>query len=102
MRRVLFGMFLASLACLTGCGRSAGRLEPGDTVMPILEGGSKWTAGTPTELSVRLQAQAADGAAAKPLDFSTVPADVNPVARITFYENDQALPPKEVVLAHRC
>ncbi len=51
---------------------------------------------------MRLQAQAADGAAAKPLDFSTVPADVNPVARITFYENDQALPPKEVVLAHRC
>jgi hypothetical protein len=83
-------------------GRQSGGPRAGDTVMPQLERPIVWTAGTPGELGIRLYAMGADDRTARLLDFGAIPPQANPLAQITFYEDDRPLGSLEAALSHRC
>jgi hypothetical protein len=90
------------LAGLYSFNQQNGRPRAGETVMPHLDGAMSWQAGAQAELGVRLCAKADDGKAARLLDFSALPLNLNPVANIVFYRDDQELSSLQVALSHRC
>jgi hypothetical protein len=83
-------------------GRQGGGPQAGDTVMPQLERPVLWTAGASGEVDIRLYAKGENDRTARLLDFGAIPLQVNPLAQITFYEDDQPLGSLEVALSHRC
>jgi hypothetical protein len=105
MRRTLLTLATAGVALLTGltaCNWRGGPPREGEHVTPHLDDGLSWTAGRPGQIAVRLVAHGKDGSGPRPLGFGGLPADAHPVARVTFYKGEQAQPPVEVTLDHRC
>jgi hypothetical protein len=90
------------LAAFYSFNQQDGRPHAGETVMPYLDVPLCWQGGSSAELGVRLCAKAEDGKAARLLGFSALPLNVNPVANIVFYRDDQPLSSHEVALSHRC
>jgi hypothetical protein len=76
----------------------------GDSVTPRFNGRPIWVAGHSGALAVRLQAQGKDYSEPRFLNFiPQVPATVNPVATITFFDGEEPVSsPVQVVLSHRC
>jgi hypothetical protein len=94
---------LLGLFALSGCARPADPPQAGETVKPQLSEALKWKSGKPAKIGVRLQAQSADSAAPRLLDFNGIPNNVNPVADITFLDAaGKELSPAHVELSHRC
>jgi hypothetical protein len=93
---------LALLTGLTGCNWRGGPPREGEHVTPHLSDQIQWTAGSPGQIAVRLVATGKDGSEPRRLGFGGLPPDVHPVATVTFYRGEQALPPVEVALDHRC
>jgi hypothetical protein len=77
-------------------------LQPGEKVTPVWSGNTHWYAGHAADLSVRLQAENADGSSTRPLDFSSLPAGAHPKATITFHSGSQPMETAEVALTRRC
>jgi hypothetical protein len=98
MRRVFFLLGLAGTLALAGCG--GGGPKAGETVTPVLDGPSSWTAGEEEELAVRLRADGPEGK--RNLGFGGIPSSSNPRATVTFFDGETALAPVEVSLSHRC
>src|SRR5262245_28049904 len=105
MRRTFLALATAGLALLTGptaCNWRGGPPREGEHVTPQLNEEVHWTAGSPGQLGVRLVANGKDGSGPRSLGFGGLPEDANPVATVTFYKGEEALPPVEATLAHRC
>ncbi len=96
----LAGLFV--LASFSGCAFNDGKVHPGDTVTPQLEGPIEWSAGQTGNLGIRLYAKGKEEAGSRLLGFGSFPEDTNPTASITFYDGDQVLDSAQVTLSHRC
>lgn len=90
---------VVTLVVLYGCGNSASQPKPGDTITPLLGQKLTWTAGSPVELAVRLQAEDKNGDK-RPLEFRGI--DKDPIAKVVFFEGDASLGSQQVTLSHRC
>jgi hypothetical protein len=93
---------IVALAVYSGCSGEGSPPRAGDTVKPVLASGLDWIAGQNGEIRVRLEARNKDGSAARVLGFGGIPAKGDPVAKVVFYQDKQALSPVEVKLSHRC
>lgn len=92
---------LLALAGGLGCGGSAPPAV-GDRIQPVLDKPLVWKAGEQGNLSIRLQASNPEKGGNRPLDFTGLPATVNPVAKITFFAGSQELQSMAVTLSQRC